>query len=109
MNAQEYAFYEVQYFSWWVYLIIAMGVALILWLMWRGMLSLKLGLGVGIGLLVVVLITLRVTTFIKEQSLTVYLGWVPVITKTIPLSDIKARSHMCISPACRVRGLGMAL
>lgn len=106
MNAQEYAFYEVQYFSWWVYLIIAMGVALILWLMWRGMLSLKLGLGVGIGLLVVVLMTLRVTTFIKEQSLTVYLGWLPVITKTIPLSDIKAARICAYRPLVEFGGWG---
>lgn len=106
MNAHDYAFYEVQYFSWWVYLMIAMGAALIVWLMWRGMLSLKLGLGVGIGLLVAVLLMLRVTTFITEQSLTVYLGWVPVITKTIPLSDITNAQVCTYRPLAEFGGWG---
>lgn len=106
MNAHDYAFYEVQYFSWWVYLMIAMGAALIVWLMWRGMLSLKLGLGVGIGRLVAVLLTLRVTTFITEQSLTVYLGWVPVITKTIPLSDITNAQACTYRPLAEFGGWG---
>lgn len=106
MNSHEYAFYEVQYFPWWAYLIIAISVALMLWLIWRGMLSLTLGFRVGIGLLVVVLMTLRVTTFIKEQSLTVYLGWVPVIKKTIPLSDIKDAQMCSYRPLAEFGGWG---
>ena len=84
-----YAYYEIQYFAWWVYLIFAFVAVLFTWLILNGHLSAKLGLGVGFFLLVIVMATLRMTTYIEEQSLTVYFGWIPALTKTIPLSDIQ--------------------
>lgn len=102
----NYLYYEVQYFSWWVYLVIAIAIALIAWPILRGSLSLKIGLGAGVFLLVVVLMTLRMTTFVKEQSLAVYFGWIPVVTKTIPLSEIKDAQICSYHPFTQFGGWG---
>ena len=102
----KYTYYEVQHFSWWVYLIIALVFVLIAWPIIRGSLSLKLGLALGVFLIVIVMATLRMTTYIEEQSLTVSFGWVPVLKKTILLSEIQDAQVCSYHPFTQFWGWG---
>lgn len=87
----NYAYYEVQYFPWWVYLILILALAVVLmtWLFLRGSFFARSGLAAVGGLLVIAMAILRMTTSIDERSLTVHFGWVPVLQKTLLLSDIQ--------------------
>lgn len=87
----KYVYYEVQYFPWWVYLILILALAVVLttWLFLRGSFLARIGLAVEGGLLVVAMAILRMTTSIDERLLTVSFGWVPVLQKTLLLSDIQ--------------------
>ena len=87
----NYAYYEVQYFHWWVYLILILALAVVLmtWLFLRGSFFATSGLAVVGGLLVIAMAILRMTTSIDERSLTVHFGWVPVLQENLLLSDIQ--------------------
>lgn len=101
-------YYEVQYFPWWVYLIllIALVVVLVTWFFLRGNSVSNVGLAVVGGLLVMAMATLRMTTSIEDQSLTVSFGWVPVLEKTILLSDIQEVQACSYHPLKQFGGWG---
>ncbi|MGB0911679.1 MAG: hypothetical protein ACPGYT_15070 [Nitrospirales bacterium] len=101
----KYAYYEVQYFSWWIYLIIALVTALVTWATIRRGVLLNVGLAVGMLLLVIVMI-LRMVTYIEGQSLKVYFGWVPVVKKTILLSKIQDIRECSYHPMKQFGGWG---
>ena len=104
----NYAYYEVQYFPWWVYpiLILALAVVLMTWLFLRGNFFAKSSLTVAGGLLVVAMVILRMTTYIDERSLTVSFGWIPVLQKTLLLSDIQEVQACTYHPLKQFGGWG---
>lgn len=101
-----YAYYEVQHFSLWVYLIIALVFVLIAWPILRGSFSPKIGLPLVVFLIGIVVATLRMTTYIEGQSLTVSFGWVPVLKKTVLLSDIQDAQVCSYHPFTQFWGWG---
>ena len=102
----NYAYYEIQYFSWWVYLLLALVGGLFTWLILRRHLSPKIGLAMGVFLVVIVLTTLRMTTYIEAQSLTVSFGWVPALQKTLLLSEIQDAQVCSYHPLKQFWGWG---
>jgi hypothetical protein len=66
-------FHETQYFPWWVYLLLA---------------------GVLIVLLAVVVLFCRLETTVSGDHVSVQFGWLPVFHKRIPLRDIE-RAEVC--------------
>lgn len=61
-------FHETQYFSWWVYLLLA---------------------GVLTVLLAVVVLFCRLETTVSGDHISVQFGWLPVFQRQIPLRDIE--------------------
>jgi len=78
-------FHEIQYFSWWVYGLIA---------------------GVLLVLLAAVVLFCRLETTIGGEDLSVHFGWLPVFQKRLPLRDI-AHAEVCsYRPIRDFRGWG---
>ena len=79
-------FREVQYFSWWVYVLL-LGVGLVLARAYRASGS---GLPLAFIALIVILTTLflRLETLVSEKELVVRFGWLPVVKKRILLTEI---------------------
>ena len=104
----KYAYYEVQYFPWWVYLILilARAVVVTIWLFLRGNFFATSCLAVVGGLLIIAMAILRMTTYIDERSLTVYFGWIPALKKTILLSEIRDVHECSYHPLKQFWGWG---
>jgi hypothetical protein len=66
-------FHETQYFSWWVYLLLA---------------------GVLIVLLAVVVFLCRLETTVSGDHISVQFGWLPVFQKRIPFQVVE-RADVC--------------
>jgi hypothetical protein len=79
-------FREVQYCSWWVYVIL-LGVLLALVWTYQSFGSV-LPLILMVLLVLIAVLALRLETVVRQDELTAHFGWLPVVRKRIPLTDV---------------------
>jgi hypothetical protein len=91
---------EEQRFSWWIYTLVALVMALVWWILLgagpgagrpapRHAGDFSIGLGVGLGLpLLIVLGVLRMTTVVTPTEVRVWFGWIPTYRRAIPIGTV---------------------
>jgi hypothetical protein len=79
-------FREVQYCSWWVYGLL-LGIGLVLARAYR-VSGRVLPLGFIALIVILTALFLRLETVVSEQELAVSFGWLPVVRKRMPLTEI---------------------
>jgi hypothetical protein len=91
---------EEQRFSWWIYALVALVMALVWWILLgsgpgaghaarRHAGDLSIGLGFGLGLpILIVLGVLRMTTVVTPTEVRVWFGWIPTYRRAIPIGTI---------------------
>ena len=100
-------FREVQYFSWWVYVLL-LGVGLVLARAYRVSRS---GLPLAFIALIMILtaLFLRLETLVSEKELVVRFGWLPVVKKRMLLTEITRVEASSYQPLRDFGGWGWRL